>query len=544
MKKKMLAVALSATMVITSLSGCGKDKSSYFGEFKEMTDIATGTATTEVSITGKMPVDDEAYDIIADADGNMNVNLKIESKTESAEKSAVVISTKLGKETEYSEVTTIVYTEETLYLNVKPMIDLIGKYDESKATEISTTLSTFGITDYASIKVNDYIAAVEGATGESMNFDTAAYEDDAKIFGTELCDVLAKDFEGISGKEKDGYTLTFNEDNAGKALEGLVKLINEDSETVYDSYVKFAKAMYGEDAETVKELEESKEDVIAELKDSVTDITDNKDEYLETIKKNGIAVTSKINVTGKEGKRKSNVSLNATMNGSLILGEISSNVYTLTMTQTYEEGEISIDDMIPENSADVTTLLTGLMSLGSGEGADTGDDLKVNDEPSEDEDDTALTETVYSGDYVVTLAGKEIEFPCDVDTLKKAGYDFVSEEEEIVDAEGYTMTSMMNNDDAISVYIRNDNSYEIPVEDGIVCGVNIYSDTDLKLSSGLTYKSSKSEFLSQYGEPTLTSGDDDVSVCSWYEENSMINGLSITFDGESVAYMELVTGLE
>lgn len=369
MKRKLLATVLSTAMVATSLTGCGtaegtakKDDSSYFKEMKEMASVNTGTSTTEMTFNGKVDEAESIADIL-DADGKVNVSLKVETKTESADKSAVVISAKYGTQSDYSEVTTMVLSEGTLYANVKPVIDLVSNFSEETATAMTTSLASMGITDYVSVKVDTVVELLEQSAGEEFNMNVEEYQDDAVKFVNEVCDILAKDFADISGKDGEDYTLTLDKDNAEKVITCAGKLINNDAEKIYDSFVEFAKVLYGEDSDIIKEFTESKEQNISDMKDAIKKEIEDKDEFVKTVEDNDISVISKIKVDGKEGERTGLFAIDASMNSKLFT-ELSDTegTYKLSIKEEFDEAKVTIDDLVPQDAVDITVLLTSALS--------------------------------------------------------------------------------------------------------------------------------------------------------------------------------------
>lgn len=370
MKRKLLAAVLSTAMVVTSLTGCGtakgtkgtaKDNSSYFQEMKEMTSVNSGTTTMEMSFSGKVNEAESIADIL-DTDGNVNVSLKLEGKTESTSKNAVVLSVKYGTQTDYSELTTIILNEGTLYANVKPVIDLVANFSEETATSMTTSLASMGITDYVSVKTDTLMEYLKTATGEEVNMNPEDYKDDAVKFVSDVCDILAKDFADISGKDGKDYTLTLDKDNADKAITCAGKFINNDVEKVYDAFVEYAKALYGEDSDMIKEFTDSKEQNISDMKDAIKEAIEDKDDFVKTVEDNDISVISKARVDGEEGKRTGLFSIDASMNAEVIEGASETGIYKLSLTEEFKEEKVSIEEMIPQDAADITVLLTSALS--------------------------------------------------------------------------------------------------------------------------------------------------------------------------------------
>ena len=94
MNKKLLALAMSLVMVMTLITGCGKEKSSYFKEIAKLEEMNTGTSTTELAL--ELPGDKADLKFLLDDKGNTSVKVKLDYTVESETKIAAKISAKLG----------------------------------------------------------------------------------------------------------------------------------------------------------------------------------------------------------------------------------------------------------------------------------------------------------------------------------------------------------------------------------------------------------------------------------------------------------------
>lgn len=547
MRKKLLAVVLSTTMIVTSLTACGKDNSSYFGELKKTTGIETGTTTTEISFSGKIDDLDGSYKQLVDSKGNVDVTLKIDAENESISKNAAKLSVKYGTQSEYSEISTIVVDDDMLYVNVKPAVDLVAKFNEQISDTMTTTLASIGIKDYVSIKMSTIIDILEKASGEKVGLSKSDYKDDAVKFVNDVCDILAKDFADISGKDGSDYTLTFNKDNAQKAAECVGKFVKNDSETVYDGFIEFAKAMYGEDSDNVKEIVDNKEDALKKLKESLDKVAENKEEYIKSVEENEISVLSKVKVDGKEGSRNCKFSLDASMNGKEIIGNDST--YKVSVKGETKEGKVSIDDRIPKDAMDVTLLLTaGISKYLPSQDIGSDDDTDISDDTNEETDiesgdlNENTSDNTYKGNYSFTLEGKNIDLPCDVEELKKNGFELSTDTEEIEAGDYISTTISSESGKMYVIYIKNDTTYKIPAEDGVVCGISIDDNAEFTTSDNFTIGTDIAAVKDKLGEATTYFKNGDEENYSWYENTEGINGVTMVAKNGKVTHIELLTG--
>lgn len=349
MKKKILAVILTLAMVMSMLSGCGSKDSSYFKELKEMCKITTGTSVTEMNITYS---GDEEYDILKDKDGNQSIKIKYETVNESAEKAGIKISLQLGQEEDYSELTTMVVDEKTIYLTVAPIIDTIKKIDETTAEQVQEYLAQLGISDAVSFDLEQMLSAL----GTEMPEMTDDSKKQAAEFLNTVIETLEEDFGDAEGQDGDDYTLTFNGDNAETVVDAVVAFLTNDAENLISEYNKIIESLYGADNEITEQVKTMMDEVAAEIPDAAEEVKNSKDDIVNEVKETNLSIVSKAQVSGKEGSRTGKITMET--------GEIESEgqKVSFSLTSEIKEGEPTIEEMVPENAADITTMLVAMIN--------------------------------------------------------------------------------------------------------------------------------------------------------------------------------------
>lgn len=349
MKKKILSVILTLAMIVTMLTGCQPKDSTYFEEVKELGQISTGNVAIEMDFTYSA---EEAIEILKDENGNQSIKIKYEAVCESDKKVGMKISLKLGKE-EYSELTTIVIDEKTLYMTVAPLIDTLNKIEDGMGTEIQTTLAQLGIENAISLNIEQLLEAMGTEMPEVTEENEKAAEEFVKAFFT----ALEKDFAVLQGKDGEDYTLSFNGENADKALDAVSKFLTEDAEKLIDQYDKLVDSVYGTDNGYTSQIKTMTAEFKAGIPDALEAIKSNKEEVVKEIKDADINIVSKANTTGKDGSREAKLSIKT---GDIVLSETEKG--NISITANIKEGTPTVKEMMPENALDVTTLLITMLN--------------------------------------------------------------------------------------------------------------------------------------------------------------------------------------
>ena len=349
MSKKLLSVVLSLVMVMSLLTGCGKDDSTFFKEVKEISRITKGEATVEIKATGKLE-DTEDLDRVLDDNGKFSMALKMYVKAEAKDKMAVRFDVKAGKDTDYQKLTTFAVDGTKLYLETAPLLEFIKTINEETATSLESVLSQIGVTQSISL---DYKQLAE-ASGQELP-DTKTLDKDSLKEIQSVWTKIENNFKGLQGKDGDNYTLTVNGDNADKAVDMLINFVKNDLQDTLKTCTDLVTKVYGEDskvASSYKELQDS----VGSTSDMADKIKENKSDFVDTIKKSNANLVAKARVTGKAGSR------SGIFNVSTGDMKIDNEDINVSVDMKIKEGKTSVDDMIPKNAADITTLLITAMN--------------------------------------------------------------------------------------------------------------------------------------------------------------------------------------
>lgn len=354
MSKKILSIMLSLVMVMSLLTGCGEKDSTFFKEVKEMSKISTGEATVEMNMSGTVDENDGVPAQLLDADGKLSVGMKMDLKQESKTKIAMKFALKLGTASDYQDVTTIAVDDSKVYVDVAPLIAFVKTIDEEAATSAEATLSQIGVTDSLSIDYKQVIAAMGSEVPEAQELDKETLEKVNSIF-----DKVENDFKDLQGKDGDDYTLSVNGDNAEKAVDAMAAFFENDCEEILTICVDVVKQAYGEDSEFASMYDELLGDT-SSLKETAQQLKDSKEDIVSEIKESKINIVAKARTTGDEGSRNGKLSLET---GDMTFEEDGvSQSANISFSATIKEGTPSIADMIPENAADITTLVITMIN--------------------------------------------------------------------------------------------------------------------------------------------------------------------------------------
>lgn len=381
MSKKLLSVVLSLVMVMSLLTGCGKDDSTFFKEVKEISQITKGEATVEIKATGKLE-DTEDLDRVLDDNGKFSMALKMYVKAEAKDKMAVRFDVKAEKDTDYQKLTTFAVDGTKLYLETAPLLEFIKTINEETATSLESVLSQIGVTQSISL---DYKQLAE-ASGQELP-DTKTLDKDSLKEIQSVWTKIENNFKDLQGKDGDNYTLTVNGDNADKAVDMLINFVKNDLQDTLKTCTDLVTKVYGEDskvASSYKELQDS----VGSTSDMADKIKENKSDFVDTIKKSNANLVAKARVTGKAGSR------SGIFNVSTGDMKIDNEDINVSVDMKIKEGKTSVDDMIPKNAADITTLLITAMNA-QAKGNDLLDDSEdiLDDELYNYSDDDAAEET-------------------------------------------------------------------------------------------------------------------------------------------------------
>lgn len=365
MKRKLLALILTLVMVLTLFAGCGKKDSTYFKEVKEISQVTKGKVTAELNFDYYDKEMTDFPELVKNSEGKVSASIKIESITESESKLGAKIYVKLGQDTEYAELTTIAVVDKKLYLTVTPVIELMKKIDATTASQVEAALGQMGIAGSISVDLDKVL--------EIVGTEYPEVTDDNKKAALDLLnglfDALENNFKDLEGQDGDAYTLTLNNENAEKAVAGLVNFLKNDAEGLINQFTEFMKNVSGDDA-TVSGMLSSYEEMINELPQAATTVEENKDEFIKAVKDYNIKVTSSAQVSGDKGKRVGKITLDT---GNI---KVDGNEISLKCTSEVREGEGSVDEILPKDASDITTLLVTMFNqMGA-----VDDDMAIDDD--------------------------------------------------------------------------------------------------------------------------------------------------------------------
>lgn len=375
MSKKILSLILSLVLVTSLLTGCGEKESTFFKEVKEISKISTGEGTVEMNMIFDAGDNDPKQ--LLNEEGKVAVGIKADVKQESEKKMAMKFSVKLGKATDYQDLTTIAVQDTKLYVDVAPAIELLKTFDEEAAAEAKSSLSQIGVTDSISVDYKQLADAAGVEIPEEQKTDKELLEKVNNIF-----DKVEKNFENLQGKDGDDYTLSVNSKNADKAVDALVTFFENDYDDIMTLCKDIVKKAYGED-NTISQTYEQMLGTTLSGADKAKDLKDSKQDIVKEIKESNINIVAKAKASGSEGKISLETGdITIEEDGVKQTGNVSLNV-------TVKETKASIDDMIPKNASDITTLvITMLNQMGQmNEGVSGNDSL---DDMMENQPDVGL----------------------------------------------------------------------------------------------------------------------------------------------------------
>lgn len=410
MKRRLLALLLVLTLVLSMFTGCSDEKkskkskegtkteatdSNYFNELKKMSSVKTGKSTTGLHVTVKtseVPNDAESQqilDMLKVNNGEYAADIILDSKVESNTKVSVKVSVKPGS-AETIELGTIAIDGSVLYLDLEPTFELIKAQMPDQADQIDAALAQYGMSPVMSLDITKFYSQLIsvakdklGEEGAEISDMIAAYESMLNSFNitdeqvqavTDLADklleALAKDFDKTLGTDGDEYTLTIGSDNAEDVVNALITFIEKDGAALINELADFIITFFGEDSEIGQQFkaELEQEDISSEIAKAAEEAKQNKDKMVQELKDANFNIVSKASVTGEEGSRKATFSIET---GDIAIED--DITISASLTSETEEGGISAD--IPNNATDMTETLIQLIQFYAAmaqSGADTG----------------------------------------------------------------------------------------------------------------------------------------------------------------------------
>lgn len=456
---KIAAVSLAFSLCVGTLAGCGKKEDEKSGSddlytvMQEAQELKTGEF--EMTIGLEAPADDEKMELILSG-----------VTTDESFDIEVALDIDIDGMTAKGAVTSLVYDEQHLYVNLAEAMDFMNSMEEIGE------LSDFGIDeDYLDIYVGDLYEQTENtAAGEMAEImleilEDAATSTDKKEGAAEDGSFEFKDAEVIAfiGNFAQGM-----KDNA----EDIVDITVEASNVSYDyddifDYYGDTLSEYGIDMDALKaELEatedmeitdEQKETMVEEIETACDElITAAEDD--EDADAKGSKFLMEASLDGKKGSRTYEMNIDF-----LAASESEGDEARIYMNYVFEEGEGKVE--VPEESIELDALLEILAPLlGSTGTIDSGiTDPEIDwDEPTE----TSNLVVNEDGSYALGCTWSDCEYTGRVDFTTPEGY--------VVDG-NYSDSSMLMIDDAddnllcVTIYEGNDylDSYDYTNVKGI-----------------------------------------------------------------------------
>jgi hypothetical protein len=392
MKKKILALLMVMVLAMTALAGCGDKKddkkssgtkeavasedSCFFKEMEKVAEMGPGCETIHLKYVIKSEefANQDTFKEFLDADGNLAVDLTAEVTTESNEKVAVDVSATIGSKINGKMLTVVVDGEE-LYLEYSGLLNVLKEYKDNEqiASVVQQIESNFG----SAIKLNtktvseavspliDSILENAAASGDedsqlgqaiiktymAVLKDVIANPDSMKDLSKTYSELAEKHFANLEGTDGDMYTLTISADNIDKVLEDTENLLKEDGQKVLEDTVAYLYKVSGENA-LGKSEDEIKGQIPGWVEEASKAVSENKEEAIKFVKDAKIESVMKTKVNDKDAKFEITMKMDA--DGATV-------DYTASMEFT--EGTKSIQDKIPTNANDITTMITTLVNM-------------------------------------------------------------------------------------------------------------------------------------------------------------------------------------
>lgn len=319
--KKLTALSMTAALAVSALTGCGsaeteenKGNNNESGKTTAAESFADalekGSSMETYTMDGKLNFSIKADELMSDEytqamlgvfgiEGDeLKGELTFEEKVKGTDAYQCTIGVEFGNID--SDITELIYVDDTLYVNVKMICDFVETVAEKMdmSSEVKPYLQLIPEGDYVAVTsdmLDQFAKDIMAGAGTSVEGIPDVNEEEAKkaIF------YLADEMEKIAKKgensysDKDGYTITMNNDNAVSLLKAFVDVFAEDGEEILKNIEVFT----GDLGVTADDMKEnmgmgSAEDIEALLKEA------------ESVKDSDtkVSVEMNSNYTGAEGE--------------------------------------------------------------------------------------------------------------------------------------------------------------------------------------------------------------------------------------------------
>lgn len=302
MKKRILALLLVVTMVL-SLAACGKkdgkeekkEAPSMYSVLEKANDMKNGVY--------EIALDTNFNGVLANTEYAMldKISIKVNGTLESETKMSMAIAYKYGTMSDYAVLTTMVLDNEDIYFNIKQL--------KEAAVQLGTALANPTISMAAAfLPEGEYLKINQKEIEEyssSLGVEVPVETDAANVASQEVLQIALKHIvklvenatkditPALLSGTTDNVKMAITKENLSAAIEALEKV---DFAAAYDEFIKEAEAVQGAES-TVKELKNSKENVVKEVKEMLAEAKTS----ASTFEK--FDFTLNTSVTGEAGKR-------------------------------------------------------------------------------------------------------------------------------------------------------------------------------------------------------------------------------------------------
>ncbi len=564
MKKKLISLLLAMVMIVGTLSGCGNKKgNSYSSILRNTYDIEKGVYDSEIiltidnatSVLSMLGVSElgELEDYLINDKDQIKASLKMDGVALSRNpiKQTANISYKIGKMTDYQKFTELIIDNETVYFNLKDIIDAVAVYDPEILDEI--TLDK----EYISITATE----AEQYLGYEMSVDTTAFGDAESVeeLLQETVFYVIETFEKASKgtdlfeESDDGYAMRLDEDNLTDVTATLVEYLDKNAEGIFDGYVKKLESIKGDNTDFIDQIKGSKASYMTSIAEAIKSF--DKEQVESAVEQLGMkfAVDSYVECKGKEGDRVSE-------NESSITIEYEGIVAKLKLIASLDEGADTTINIPTDDQCYTYTQITELSEsiMDSSNIFDdfedvTDDDLFGGDAEYGSEDETYTINENPVADTKITpnkdlssdmksaqvqVDGKVLTLPTTYKELTDLGWKLASDfsEDDIVESDDFEFVYLEKDNSTLNVTLYNKTDEDKPYKDCEIWDIYVNETyfeeepANVCLAAGIQVGSTYKDVIAAYGEPDYVSS---YTYSSYYAYMLDEITYSITIDNET-----------
>lgn len=564
MKKKLISLLLAMVMIVGTLSGCGNKKgNSYSSILRNTYDIEKGVYDSEIiltidnatSVLSMLGVSDlgELEDYLINDKDQIKASLKMDGVALSRNpiKQTANISYKIGKMTDYQKFTELIIDNETVYFNLKDIVDTVAVYDPEILDEI--TLDK----EYISITATE----AEQYLGYEMSVDTTAFGDAESVeeLLQETIFYVIETFEKASKgtdlfeESDDGYAMRLDEDNLTDVTATLVEYLDKNAEGIFDGYVKKLESIKGDNTDFIDQIKDSKASYMTGIAEAIKSF--DKEQIESAIKQLGMkfAVDSYVECKGKDGDRVSG-------NESSITIEYEGIVAKLKLIASFDEGADTTINIPTDDQCYTYTQITELSEsiMDSSNIFDdfedvTDDDLFGSDAEYGSEDETYTINENPVADTKITpnkdlssdmksaqvqVDGKVLTLPTTYKELTDLGWKLASDfsEDDIVESDDFEFVYLEKDNSTLNVTLYNKTDEDKAYKDCEIWDIYVNQTyfeeepANVCLAAGIQVGSTYKDVIAAYGEPDYVSS---YTYSSYYSYMLDEITYSITIDNET-----------